>query len=89
MLLTANDIKVKGVSVFADALEHAQEAFISVRGKNKYVVMDIERFQSLQALELDAAYAQAVKEVEAGEYKVLSALEHIKELQNVLQADSD
>lgn len=84
MFISANDVKVKGVAVFESMLEKAQEVIISVRGKNKYVVIDIERYEALQALELDNAYKETLEDIEAGKYQIVSADEHLKELQEVL-----
>ena len=38
--LTANEIKTKGVGIFDEVLKDEGETVISVRGKDKYVVMD-------------------------------------------------
>jgi len=56
MSITANEVKQKGVSIFKEILEKFDEVVIEVRGKKKYVVMDIERYKPLRALELDDAY---------------------------------
>ena len=39
---------------------------ISVRGKDKYVVMDLAHYHHLRECELDAALAQSRSDVEAG-----------------------
>ena len=44
--ITANDLKSRGVSVLEAALENQDEAVISVRGKPRFVVMDIEHYSS-------------------------------------------
>ncbi|MGE4502820.1 MAG: prevent-host-death protein [Thiomicrospira sp.] len=51
MIVTANDVKTKGVAFLGSMLEKADELIINVRGKNKYVVLDIERYQSQTAKE--------------------------------------
>ena len=38
--IAANELKTKGVSSIEKALEDNVEAFISVRGQERYVVMD-------------------------------------------------
>jgi len=60
MVVMANEIKTKGVSLFDKLFEKAEEIIINVRGKNKYVVIDMERYKELRALELDKAYAPII-----------------------------
>jgi len=82
MTVTANDVKQRGVSLFGELLEKFDEIVIGVRGKKKYVVMDIERYKTLRALELDDAYQEVMQEVERGEYhsdvnKHLAEIDHV------------
>lgn len=53
--VAANDLKVSGVQAIASALAEDSEALISVRGKHRYVVMDIARYHQIRELELEAA----------------------------------
>jgi prevent-host-death family protein len=80
MTIMANEVKTKGVSIFDSLLEKAEEIIINVRGKNKYVVVDIERYKELRALELDKAYEDTMKDIAEGRYKILSSKEHIESL---------
>jgi prevent-host-death family protein len=84
MTVTANDVKQRGVSLFGELLEKFDEIVVNVRGKKKYVVMDIERYKELRALELDNAYREVMADVERGDYKVLTAKEHMKSLKEDL-----
>ena len=86
MIISANEIKTKGVSMFDTLLDKFDELIINVRGKNKYVVLDIERYKELRANELDLAYIETIKELEEGHYVKQSAKEHIDELMKDLQA---
>ncbi len=52
--ISANHLKTQGVSAIAQALEHAPEASVSVRGKERFVVMDIEHYRYLRECELSA-----------------------------------
>lgn len=85
MSISANEVKVKGVSVFSALLEKAQEVVISVRGKDKYVVVDINRYNELRELELEKAYQDSMNDKQAGRYKVLTAQEHLEELAQELR----
>ena len=84
MSITANEVKQKGVSIFKEILEKFDEVVIEVRGKKKYVVMDIERYKTLRALELDDAYQEVMQEVERGAYKTQTVQEHLQSLEDDL-----
>ena len=43
--ISANDLKTKGVSAIEFALSSAPEAIVSVRGKDKFVMMDIAHYR--------------------------------------------
>ena len=84
MTITANEVKTNGVSIFGDMLQKADELFINVRGKNKYVVLDIDRYNEFRQNELDIAHMKVIKDIQEGRYKVQTASEHIKELMDEL-----
>jgi len=84
MVINANEVKIKGVSFFEKMLQKADEIIINVRGKNKYVVLDIKRYDEFRKNELDLAHMKAMQEIKEGKYKVQTASEHIKELVDVL-----
>lgn len=85
MIVMANEVKTKGVSLFDKLFEKAEEVIINVRGKNKYVVIDIERYKELRAMELDKAYDNAMADIAAGRYTTdLEA--HFKEIENALRS---
>ena len=68
-VLTANDLKTKGVSDLERLLQDASEVVISVRGKPRYVVMDIAHYDYLRECEIAAAWAQSRSDVEAGRFR--------------------
>ena len=80
MTISANEVKTKGVQIFGKMLEKFDELIINVRGKDRYVVLDIERYEEFRKSELDIAYMKAMQDIEAGRYKSQSAKEHIEEL---------
>ena len=84
MTIMANDLKTRGVTILDEALKQDDEAIISVRGKSKYVIMDIEHYNYLRECELEAALIETRKELEEGKSKTLTADEHIKALYNDL-----
>jgi len=84
MTIMANDLKKRGVTLLDEALQQDDEAVISVRGKSKYVVMDLKHYNYLRECELEAALIETHKEIEEGKAKTLTADEHIKTLYNDL-----
>ena len=86
MILPANDLKINGVSGIAKLLEEQQEVVISVRGKPRYVVMEIAQYEHLRERELEAAWFQTREDVSAGRYRQESAVDHMTRVQNRLGA---
>jgi len=82
--LTANDLKTRGVAAIEESLAHQPEAVISVRGKDRFVVMEVAQYHYLRECELDAALAQSQADVAAGRYVVESAQQHIARLDALL-----
>jgi prevent-host-death family protein len=76
-VVTANDLKTKGVSDIERLLQEAQEVVISVRGKPRYVVMDIAHYDFLRECEIAAAWAQTRADLAAGRYRRESADAHL------------
>jgi len=85
MIISANDLKVKGVSLLDNLLSTLDEVLISVRGKNKYVVVDMARYEYLRECELEQAYREVQTDIKNGKSKVMTAEEHIKALDDALQ----
>jgi hypothetical protein len=84
MTITANEVKKSGVSIFGKLLKSVDELVINVRGKDRFVVLDIERYKEFREYELDIAYIKAMKDIENGNYKKQTAKEHIQELMDEL-----
>ncbi len=78
--LSANDLKTRGVAAIEAALSERAEAIVSVRGKDRYVVMGLAQYQHLRECELDAALAQARADVAAGRVVKESAEAHLARL---------
>ncbi|NLY26289.1 MAG: type II toxin-antitoxin system Phd/YefM family antitoxin [Alcaligenaceae bacterium] len=78
--ISANDLKTKGVAAIEAALSQAPEAIVSVRGKDRFVVMDLAHYQYLRECELDAALAETRADLAAGRFVEESAAEHLARL---------
>jgi len=84
--LSANDIKTRGVAAIEAVLETRPEAMISVRGKERYVVMDVAHYHYLRQCELDAALAQSQSDIAGGRFVAESAADHVARLQALVAA---
>jgi hypothetical protein len=78
--ISANDIKTKGIAAIEAALNGASEAIVSVRGKDRFVVMDISHYHYLRECELDAALAQTQADLAAGRFVQESPEAHLERL---------
>lgn len=85
--LTANDLKTRGVAAIEALLATQPEAMISVRGKERFVVMDVAHYHYLRECELDAALAQSQADMAAGRYVVESVPQHMARLEALLASD--
>ncbi len=78
--ISANHLKTQGVSAITEALSNAPEAMVSVRGKDRFVVMDIAHYHYLRECELTAALAESRADIAAGRFVRESVDAHMKRL---------
>ncbi len=81
--ITANEIKTKGVVSIDAVLQEQEEAVISVRGIDRYVVMDMKTYNRLRVCELEAALYQTRREIAEGKGVEESVDEHIARIQKL------
>lgn len=81
-MITANELKVRGVKAIEEELEHRDEVGITVRGKIKYVVMSVEEYDRKRAAELDLALKEVQEDIKNGDYVKETAEEHLDRLWN-------
>ncbi|MCF7969755.1 MAG: type II toxin-antitoxin system Phd/YefM family antitoxin [Methylococcaceae bacterium] len=81
--INANDLKTKGISAIQSVLDQQPEAVISVRGKQRFVVMDVAHYQYLRECELSAAINESKADIVAGRYIKESAEAHLERLENM------
>jgi len=82
--IRANDLKVHGVSAIESALLQQPEAVISVRGRERFVVMDIRHYHYLRECELEAALHQTRADLAAGRMVKESAEAHLARMKQVV-----
>lgn len=79
-MITANDLKTKGIACLEESLANQPEAMITVRGKESYVVMKVERYHYLREMELEAALYEAQQDLVAGRFSKNNIDQHVAEL---------
>ena len=75
--LTANDLKTKGVAAIEAVLAERPEAIVSVRGKDRFVVMEIAQYH-MRECELEAALAETRADIAAGRFMKGTPAAHVK-----------
>ncbi len=78
--ITANQLKTKGVSILESELASQKELVITVRGKEKFVVMNMDHYNYLRECELDAALHEAKADYQNGNFVAESVGKHIERL---------
>jgi prevent-host-death family protein len=78
--ITANELKTKGVSILNDETADGTEVIITVRGKNKFVVLPIKKYNYLRECELEAALLESKRDIKEGRFVKESVEKHIKRI---------
>lgn len=81
--ISANDLKTKGVAAIEAMLAQHSEAIVSVRGKDRFVVMEIAQYNYLRECELEAALAETRADLAAGNFVQESAEAHLARLEKL------
>ncbi|BBU70474.1 hypothetical protein ICHIJ1_03930 [Fluviibacter phosphoraccumulans] len=78
--ISANELKTRGIAAIEQALAEQPEAIVSVRGKDRFVVLEMAQYQRLRECELEVALAEARADVAAGRVVRESAEAHLARL---------
>ena len=81
--ITANELKVKGIAAIEDITSSGFEAVITVRGKQKFVVMTMEEYNKFREYELEVAINESKKDIKLGKFKIGSIDAHLKRVKIV------
>jgi len=79
--IPANELKTRGVTAIEQALAENTEAIVSVRGKDKYVVMSFEQYSHLRTCELEAAIHETRKDLAEGRFVAERPADHLKRIE--------
>ena len=80
--VTANELKTKGISAVESRLKVDEEVIISVRGKDRYVVMDLDKYAQLREYELTVALQEARADLDAGRTITEGLADHVQRVTN-------
>ena len=81
--LTANDLKTKGIAAIESVLAERPEAIVSVRGQDRFVVMEIAQYHYLRECELEVALAESRADIAAKRFLKGTPAAHIKRLKKL------
>ncbi len=81
-IITANELKTKGVSALKNLTADGYEVIITIRGKARYVVLPTETYNRLRECELEAALTEVQNDIKKGKYVEESVEKHIKRITN-------
>jgi hypothetical protein len=83
--ITANDLKTRGIAAIeAQLAEGRTEAVVTVRGADRYVVMELAHYQHLRECELEAALAESRADLAAGRFVAETAQQHVSRVQALI-----
>lgn len=87
--ITANDLKTRGIAAIETSLaEGRREAVVSVRGADRYVVMELAEYQRLRECELEAALAESRADIAAGRFVAESPAAHLARLSVMIDREA-
>ncbi|MBL4942295.1 MAG: type II toxin-antitoxin system Phd/YefM family antitoxin [Colwellia sp.] len=76
--ISANELKTKGVSLVANILHTEEEVIITVRGEQKYVIIDMKKYNKMREYELEVALLETKADIANARVTKESVTEHIK-----------
>jgi len=77
-MITANELKTRGISRLNEITSRYEEAIISVHRRAKYVVVTLQQYNHLREYELEAALLETNRAMERGNFIKESAEGHIR-----------
>lgn len=80
--VSASDLKKRGISLIDDLVEEQGGAIITVRGKSKYVVIDMNAYNRFREYELEVALAETKRDIAEGNFVEESVEDHIRRIQD-------
>lgn len=82
-IVTAQELKTKGMAALNERAKKYSETFITIRGEKSFAVLTMEQYNHLRECELEAALKESEADLAKGKFAVKSVEKHIKDLKNV------
>ena len=79
--IRASELKTRGVKAIEQVLADNTEAIVSVRGKDKYVVMSFEQYSHLRTCELEAAIHETRNDLAEGRFVTETPADHLRRVE--------
>jgi len=80
--VSVGELKKKGITLLDDAIGDQEGAIITVRGRSKYVIMDMNTYNRFREYELEAALIETRKDLAEGHFLEESVEDHIHRITN-------
>lgn len=85
--ITAQELKVGGLSIIKKLLKDTRDLIIKERGQDRYAIVNLDYYNKLKLCELEVAYMQSQKDLKNGKFEVINdATAHVtgilKEIDN-------
>lgn len=91
LAITANDLKRNGIAGIDRAMTKSDErqVLVDVRGKAKYIILDIDEYNFFREYQLDKAIAEAEVCLAVGDVRVIDDLDnYAQQLQDEIKSDT-
>jgi prevent-host-death family protein len=79
-VITANELKTRGVTAIPDATANGEEVIITVHNKAAFVVIPIVMYNHLRECELEVAVQESREDLKKGRVHIESAEKHVKRM---------
>ena len=82
-IITAQELKTKGVSALKEKSKKFNETFITFHGEKSFAVLTMDQYNYLRECELEAALKESEADLADGKFGIKTVESHIKDLKNV------
>ena len=79
-MITANELSTRGIACLEESLKQHSEVAISLEGKERFVVMEVEHYHYLRELELEMTLLESQLDLKQGKYSKDDIDAHVDEM---------
>ena len=80
--VSAGELKKRGISLLDDIVGDQDGAIVTIRGRSKYVVIDMNTYNRFREYELEVALAETKRDLAEGNFVEESVEDHIKRIKS-------